>query len=271
MSSGERVMLRWLLCGVAIVGMGLEARAADLGDLFLRGSSTVISAPGGTRWDGFYVGGQVGMSVPGIDFANNTSSMEAVLSNAPVTGVTHVGARHPGFDQLAFRRLHRLSAAVGRRRGRRRGHLQLDEQVDHRDQPLSGGFGAPTPSPFRGRLRDRAHHRLRDAAPEGRLGGGQLLHAVCACRPRGRPHGHQPHRRRYAERDGAYAARHRVPAAFSISEISTISSATVMRRASASTSPDAEPVRARRIRIRAIPGLPGAECHICTMSASAPR
>jgi opacity protein-like surface antigen len=86
--SGERVMLRWLLCGAAIVGMGLEARAADLGDSFLRGSSTVISAPGGTRWDGFYVGGHVGMSVPGIDFTNNTSSMTAVLSGTPVTGVT---------------------------------------------------------------------------------------------------------------------------------------------------------------------------------------
>ncbi len=81
-------MLRWLLCGVAIVGMGLEARAADLGDSFLRGSSTVISAPGGTRWDGFYVGGHVGWSVPGIDFTNNTSSMTALLSNTTASGVS---------------------------------------------------------------------------------------------------------------------------------------------------------------------------------------
>jgi len=42
-------MLRWLLCGVAIVGMAVQARAADLEDSFLRGSSTVVTAPGGTR------------------------------------------------------------------------------------------------------------------------------------------------------------------------------------------------------------------------------
>src|SRR4051794_29462341 len=80
-------MLRWLLCGVAIVGMGLEARAADMPD-FLRGSSTVISSPSGTRWDGFYVGGHVGMSVPGIDFTNNPSSVAAGLSGTPVTSVS---------------------------------------------------------------------------------------------------------------------------------------------------------------------------------------
>src|ERR1041385_7565663 len=81
-------MLRWLLCGVAIVGMGLEARAADLGDSFLRGSSTVISAPGGTRWDGFYVGGHVGMSVPGIDFTNNTSNVTGLLAPTSANNVT---------------------------------------------------------------------------------------------------------------------------------------------------------------------------------------
>jgi outer membrane immunogenic protein len=76
--SWGRVMRRWLLCGVAFVAMGLEAGAADMPD-FLRGSSTVIAAPGGPRWDGFYVGGVVGWSVPGIDFSSNTPYLEAVV------------------------------------------------------------------------------------------------------------------------------------------------------------------------------------------------
>lgn len=57
-----------------------------MGD-FLRGSSTVIAAPGGTRWDGFYVGGHVGLSVPGIDFTNNGPYLAAVL-NGPVNSRT---------------------------------------------------------------------------------------------------------------------------------------------------------------------------------------
>ena len=81
-------MLRWWICGLAIVAAALEARAADLGDSFLRGSSTVISAPSGTRWDGVYVGGHVGASVSGIDFTNNTPQMTALLSGPPLTSRT---------------------------------------------------------------------------------------------------------------------------------------------------------------------------------------
>jgi opacity protein-like surface antigen len=68
--------------------MALEARAADLGDSFLRGSNTVIAAPGGPRWDGFYIGGHAGMSVPGIDFTNNTPQITALLSGPPLTSRT---------------------------------------------------------------------------------------------------------------------------------------------------------------------------------------
>ena len=80
-------MRRWLLCGVAFVGMGLEAGAADMPD-FLRGSSTVIAAPNATRWDGFYVGGHVGWSVPGVDFTNNTNMMENLVRMNGASGVT---------------------------------------------------------------------------------------------------------------------------------------------------------------------------------------
>src|SRR4051794_2484039 len=82
-----RVMRRWLLCGVAVIGLGFEASAADMPD-FLRGSSTVIAAPGGPRWDGFYVGGVVGWSVPGIDFTNNTNDVRTLAGLAAISGPT---------------------------------------------------------------------------------------------------------------------------------------------------------------------------------------
>ena len=80
-------MRRWLLCGVALVAMGLEAGAADMPD-FLRGSQPVIAMPGGPRWDGFYVGGHVGWSVPGLDFGKETDMMEAVVRMGGATSVT---------------------------------------------------------------------------------------------------------------------------------------------------------------------------------------
>src|SRR5215475_12574060 len=80
-------MRRLLLCGVAFIGMCLEASAADMPD-FLRGSSTVITAPGGPRWDGFYVGGVVGWSVPGVDFTNNNPSMDTLVRLGGATTVS---------------------------------------------------------------------------------------------------------------------------------------------------------------------------------------
>src|SRR5205807_3407483 len=72
---GEVMRLRSLLCGVVLAGMAGEACAADLSDTFLRGSQTVISAPGAARWDGFYVGGQVGATTSGADFSAATKSL----------------------------------------------------------------------------------------------------------------------------------------------------------------------------------------------------
>jgi outer membrane immunogenic protein len=79
-------MRRLLLCGVAIIGIGFEANAADMPD-FLRGSSTVIAAPG-PQWDGFYVGAHVGWSVPGIDFTNNATGLQAVAGLGGATSVS---------------------------------------------------------------------------------------------------------------------------------------------------------------------------------------
>jgi outer membrane immunogenic protein len=83
-----KVMLRRLLCGVAMMGAAVQAHAADLGEPILRGSSVVAAPSAGPRWDGVYVGLHVGASVPGIDFTRDTSTMAAVLSGTPVTSVT---------------------------------------------------------------------------------------------------------------------------------------------------------------------------------------
>src|SRR3954464_1557932 len=77
-------MLRSLICGLAIFGAAVQAHAADMSEPFLRGSS-VIAAPGGPRWDGFYVGGHVGASVPGIDFTNNTNDVRILAGTAGIS------------------------------------------------------------------------------------------------------------------------------------------------------------------------------------------
>lgn len=87
---GEVMRLRSLLCGVVLIGMAGEAAAADMPD-FLRGSQTVISASGPTRWDGFYVGGQVGAAWSGTDFSGATQSLVAfLLRNTTIENENHV-------------------------------------------------------------------------------------------------------------------------------------------------------------------------------------
>src|SRR5436853_7557504 len=87
------VMRRSLLCGVAILGMAVQAHAADMGEPFLRGSS-VAAAPSGPRWDGFYIGGHVGLSVPGIDFTNNTNDLRGLLAGTGATSATMTARGH---------------------------------------------------------------------------------------------------------------------------------------------------------------------------------
>jgi outer membrane immunogenic protein len=66
---------RWLLCGLVVLAGAQQASAADLSDMFLRGSNTVITAPGGTNWEGFYFGGHVGAAYAGADFSEATMSL----------------------------------------------------------------------------------------------------------------------------------------------------------------------------------------------------
>lgn len=80
-------MRRVLMCGVAFIAMTAGAGAADMPD-FLRGSQQIVMPGGGARWDGFYVGGHVGWSTPGIDFTNNTADVADLISPAPIRSRT---------------------------------------------------------------------------------------------------------------------------------------------------------------------------------------
>ena len=75
---GQVMRLRSLLCGLVFVGIAHSASAADLGDSFLRGS-TVISQPGGNRWDGVYFGGHVGATYSGADFSGATKDLVGTI------------------------------------------------------------------------------------------------------------------------------------------------------------------------------------------------
>jgi opacity protein-like surface antigen len=81
--------LRSLLCGLVFVGIAQGASAADLGD-FLRGP-TVITQPGGTRWDGFYFGGQVGATTSGADLSGSTRDLIAsILRESTFANIVNV-------------------------------------------------------------------------------------------------------------------------------------------------------------------------------------
>jgi len=83
--------MRWLLCGLAFIGATQQASAADLGESFLRGSSTIINTNSGITWDGAYVGGHFGGAASGTDFSNATKSLVAfLLRNTTIENENHV-------------------------------------------------------------------------------------------------------------------------------------------------------------------------------------
>src|SRR5438132_184681 len=80
-SSGVRAMkrsVRWVMCALAMVGLGRNALAADLD--YLRGSS-VVEPQYETydRWSGFYIGAQAGYSNVQMDFTNAAASLIASI------------------------------------------------------------------------------------------------------------------------------------------------------------------------------------------------
>ena len=52
------------------------------------GCSSPKAAPSATRWDGFYIGGHAGISVPGIDFTNNTNDVRTLAGLAGIASPT---------------------------------------------------------------------------------------------------------------------------------------------------------------------------------------
>jgi opacity protein-like surface antigen len=81
----------WLLCGLAFIGTAQQVDAADLGESFLRGSSTVINTNSGITWDGAYFGAHFGGAVSGTDFSNATKSLLAfLLRNTTIENEDHV-------------------------------------------------------------------------------------------------------------------------------------------------------------------------------------
>jgi len=83
--------MRWLLCGLAFIGAAQQARAADLGDAFLRGSSTIMNTNSGVTWDGAYVGAHFGGAASGTDFSGATRSLVAfLLRNTTIENENHV-------------------------------------------------------------------------------------------------------------------------------------------------------------------------------------
>jgi outer membrane immunogenic protein len=83
--------MRWLLCGLAFIGVAQQAQAADLPDDFLRGSSTVVDTGGYLPWAGTYIGGQFGGAASGTDFSGATRSLVAfLLRNTTIENENHV-------------------------------------------------------------------------------------------------------------------------------------------------------------------------------------
>jgi len=68
--------MRCLLAALGLVGLLSRAFAADYELPTLRGSETFVPAsPAYFRWEGLYVGGQVGYVSSGIDFGNGVSPL----------------------------------------------------------------------------------------------------------------------------------------------------------------------------------------------------
>jgi len=85
--------VRWLLCGLAVIGMAPQTRAADMP--FLRGSNTIVAPQCCIVWDGFYFGGQVGATVSGADFSAANVALNGLLGQIPIQNVPSVTAWQP--------------------------------------------------------------------------------------------------------------------------------------------------------------------------------
>ena len=163
----------------------------------------------GARWDGFYVGGQVGMSYPGIDFANDhvaarrscCADDDRERDHGRPTGPL-LGKADTSVQQLSAGSSATNSNGTARWSASKRNYNSHNNSSVG-DRHRSRALWRP-PTAFLNSVRStaprRPHHRLRHAARARRLGGRQL-HALRDFRRCARPAGH--HADGDAERHGA--------------------------------------------------------------------
>ena len=107
--------MRWLLCGLAVIGMAPQARAADFSDTLLRGSQ-VFQVGQGPRWEGFYAGAHASYSMGSTDFGNGVSSLVSFALRNSVIQDQVSELDHPQQirdDRDRLRRLRWLQLAMG--------------------------------------------------------------------------------------------------------------------------------------------------------------
>jgi len=79
--------MRCLLVALCLFGFAAHASAQDFDVPTLRGSSPFIPAtPQHTRWDGFYVGGQLGLVSANMDLTNAFGPVNIFDTTNPITG-----------------------------------------------------------------------------------------------------------------------------------------------------------------------------------------
>ena len=126
---------------VAMLGLGLaqSALAADYGTL--RGSTGYEPPTKYRNWEGFYVGGQVGIGGGGANFggegscADRHSLVDHTFWQRRRRSELVDGGKGRHRTRGAIRRIHRLQRPMGRRRPRPRSQLQSHGPVRRRERP----------------------------------------------------------------------------------------------------------------------------------------
>lgn len=114
--------MRRLLWAAAMLGAVSTAQAADMPDLpILRGAFTDGLSTTSHRWDGFYVGGQLGFATSQVDFSHAPKSMTSFMLRdsvleAPVGGWSLLPKNHvqaTGFGAFVGRNWQYYDAVLG--------------------------------------------------------------------------------------------------------------------------------------------------------------
>ena len=107
--------MRWVVSGVAVLGLAQSAVAADLD--FLRGSEVFAPGPAVySNWSGFYFGAQAGYANANMDFTSATSLLIAqMLRNTALlngSALTSNFFLRGEFEWLQFARVEGITANI---------------------------------------------------------------------------------------------------------------------------------------------------------------